>query len=113
MENEKFANLKELVNQWAEDKGIFEKSYPIAQLSKTQEELDETMVALKNLENSVILSEDAMDEVIDGIGDMLVTIIILCKMLKLEPEHCLNEAYNVIKNRTGKMVGGLFVKDKP
>jgi len=43
---------------------------------------------------------------------MLVTIIILAKMVGLDSNKCLDSAYNVIKGRTGKMVNGLFVKDK-
>jgi len=27
-------------------------------------------------------------------------------------EECLESAYNVIKSRTGKMIDGVFVKDK-
>jgi len=30
----------------------------------------------------------------------------------LDPTHCLNVAYDEIKDRTGKMVGGKFIKDK-
>jgi hypothetical protein len=29
----------------------------------------------------------------------------------MDLQDCLESAYNVIKNRTGKMVGGVFVKD--
>lgn len=107
-----FAELKELVNVWGEDKGIFDKSFPLAQLSKTQEELDETKLALTDLAEAGAISETAMDEVVDGIGDMLVTIIILSKMLDLEPETCLSAAYDEIKGRKGKMIDGMFVKDK-
>jgi hypothetical protein len=43
---------------------------------------------------------------------MLVTIIILSEMLGLEPETCLSVAYDEIKGRKGKMIDGMFVKDK-
>ena len=56
--------------------------------------------------------EDILAEVKDGIGDMLVTIILLAKMVDLNTTECLNAAYNVIKSRTGKMVNGQFVKDQ-
>ena len=42
---------------------------------------------------------------------MLVTIIIAARMLELDPTACLDQAYNEIKDRTGKMVDGQFVKD--
>ena len=80
-----FAELKELVNVWGKD---------------------------KDLDQAGIISETAMDEVVDGIGDMLVTIIILSEMLGLEPETCLSVAYDEIKGRKGKMIDGMFVKEK-
>ena len=56
--------------------------------------------------------EDIRAEVKDGIGDMLVTIVLLAKMVDMDTVDSLNSAYGVIKKRTGKMVDGQFVKDK-
>ena len=64
-----------------------------------------------NSDNLIIRSQ-IMNEVADGIGDMLVTIILLAKAVDLESLDCLEMAYNEIKNRKGKMVDGLFVKEK-
>jgi NTP pyrophosphatase (non-canonical NTP hydrolase) len=52
------------------------------------------------------------DEIIDGIGDTLVTLIIQAKMQGLNLLDCLESAYNVIANRTGKIENGQFVKDE-
>ena len=123
-----YEELSALVLQWGEDKGIFAKSTPLRQLDKTQEELDETKEALQklaSLTDQQILSEklltdnpetlnleqDALAEAKDGIGDMLVTIILLAKMVDMDTVDCLQSAYDVIKKRTGKMVNGQFVKD--
>lgn len=57
-----------------------------------------------------ILNEDK-PEIIDGIGDVLVTLIIQAKMQGLDIVDCLDTAYQVISKRTGKMVDGQFVKD--
>ena len=38
-------------------------------------------------------------------------LIELCNRLSLDPIECLNLAWNEIKNRTGKTVGGAFIKD--
>ena len=97
-----FYELSLYVIKWAEERGIFNDGDPLAQLDKTQEELDETIEAVKN---------DDHAEIADGIGDMLVTIIIAAKMMDLDPTTCLEQAYNEIKDRTGKMVDGKFVKD--
>ena len=123
-ESMKYEELSKLVIEWGESKGILDSSTPLRQLDKTQEELDETRVALKKL-NDFDYQRDLMEdigmptptkegilaEVKDGIGDMLVTIVLLAKMVELDTTDCLNAAYDVIKGRTGKMVDGQFVKD--
>ena len=98
----KYEELEIKVLEWAKEKGILDKSNPIKQIGKTQEELTETLIALV---------EKDENEIKDGIGDMLVTIIILAKLCDVTPTECLEAAYNVIKERSGKMIGGLFVKD--
>lgn len=107
-----YEELSKLVIEWGETKGIFNSSSPLRQLDKTQEELDETREALVKLTISNSHEPQAIDEVEDGIGDMLVTIILLAEMVGLNTERCLDSAYNVIKSRTGKMVNGQFVKDQ-
>jgi len=123
-----YEQLSALVIKWGEDKGIFAKSTPLRQLDKTQEELNETKEALEKLASltnqeilddvllsddfgNISLEEDALAEAKDGIGDMLVTIILLAKMVNMDSVDCLEAAYNIIKKRTGKMVDGQFVKD--
>lgn len=120
-----YKELSKLVIDWGESKGILDSSTPLRQLDKTQEELDETREALKKLndfdyqrdlmENIGVptpTKEDILAEVKDGIGDMLVTIVLLAKMVDLDTTDCLEAAYDVIKSRTGKMVDGQFVKDQ-
>jgi len=99
----KFEELESLVIQWAEEKGILAKATSLTQLGKTKEELDETIKALV---------EENHDEVIDGFGDIVVTLIISAHIYGTTLCYCLEMAYNVIKSRTGNMVDGVFVKDK-
>jgi len=118
-----FENLQDKVLDWADEKGIIENSNPLKQLEKTQEELDETKDALqkiKDLEHPDLplsnLSKSPaydklQDEVADGIGDMLVTIIILAELAELDAVSCLRLAYDEIKERKGEMRDGLFVKE--
>ena len=49
---------------------------------------------------------------IDAIGDIVIVLTNLAALEKLDIEECINSAYNVIKKRTGSMIGGSFVKDK-
>jgi len=105
-----YEELQEKVIEWAESKGIFEKSTAIKQIGKTQEELLETLHALVIYD--LVDLKHKLADVEDGIGDMLVTIIILAKMVGLDSVKCLDTAYNIIKERKGKMVNGLFVKEE-
>lgn len=84
-------------------------SSPLAQVEKTQEELDELFSALEDLERG---SGKALEEVIDAIGDIQVTLIMVCNLLNLNYDSCLEQAYEVISKRSGKMVDGKFVKEE-
>ena len=97
-----YGELEALVIAWAAQKGILENGTPIAQAGKTKEEVQELIDAI-DADNRV--------EVIDALGDILVTIIIQAEMQGLKLTECLESAYNVIAKRTGKMVNGQFVKD--
>ena len=106
--NMKYEELQKKVIQWAKDRNIFENSTAIKQIHKTREELYETLRALRDLEDG----KESMLDVADGIGDMLVTIILLANIVGLDSVDCLEDAYEEIKNRKGKMVNGFFVKEK-
>tara|TARA_R110000822_G_scaffold1894_5_gene9067 strand:- start:1083 stop:1427 length:345 start_codon:yes stop_codon:yes gene_type:complete len=98
----KYYELEALVVAWAAQKGILKNGTPTAQVSKTFEEVEELEVAIMN---------DDREEIIDALGDILVTIIIQAELQGLSLVECLESAYNVISKRTGKMVDGQFVKD--
>ena len=99
-----FDKLIDNITQWADDKGILVPNNAPQQTMKIMEELGETAGAiLKNKEKS---------EIIDGIGDTLVTVIILAKQLGLNPTECLESAWNEIKDRKGKTVDGTFIKEE-
>lgn len=99
----KYNELEALVISWAEQKGILSKGNPESQCDKTLEEVYELNQAIK---------ENNREEIIDALGDILVTIIIQSEMQGLKLEDCLQSAYNVISKRTGVMIDGQFVKDK-
>lgn len=99
----KFSDLEDLVVNWAVERGIVRYSTPQSQLLKTMSELGELADAtIKN-------DDDAID---DGLGDVLVTLIIYAYMTDRDLKSCLHGAYEAIKNRKGKMSpGGAFVKE--
>jgi hypothetical protein len=49
--------------------------------------------------------------VADDIGDMMVVLINIAERNGLTMTQCLSKAWDDIKNRKGKMVGGVFVKE--
>ena len=94
--------LQEFIEKWAENKGLLKEENAPKQMLKLSEEVGELAGAyLKNKH----------DEIVDAIGDIQVVLIILSKQLGLDYNQCLEGAYNVIKNRTGKLVNGSFIKD--
>ena len=113
-----FKELNENVLDWAKEKGILEKATPLTQWGKTEEEVAETREALFSLQNNLLTyvnskgqEKNTKEEVKDGLGDVFVTLLIECKLVNLNPLDCLEEAYNIIAKRQGKMIEGVFVKD--
>lgn len=45
-------------------------------------------------------------------GDIFVTLIILCDQLDIYPVDCLAMAYEKIKDRQGRTINGTFVKSE-
>ena len=95
-------NLIQLVIIWAHQKGILDKGTPGKQSIKTLEECGELVLAV---------GQDDKHEIKDAISDIMVTLIIQAEMQGMTIEDCLQQAYDVISKRTGKMENGMFVKD--
>lgn len=93
---------KENVINWAKDKGLLKPENSTKQFIKTVEELGEVASAL---------AKGNRQGFIDGIGDVIVTLIILAEQNGLDIEDCLEVAWNEIKDRTGKTVNGVFIKN--
>lgn len=105
--------LIEDVLQWGEDKGITGPNgtgTKMGQVAKMMEEAVETQQAV--IYNHGLRDEaQDLDAVKDGIGDTMVTLILLADLHGWTIEQCLQYAYNIISKRTGKMQNGTFVKD--
>lgn len=97
------SELELLIIQWAEARCIIPNAMPHTQLMKTVSELGELVDAE---------IKDDMAGVIDGVGDVLVTLVIYCDLRGITITQCLNAAYQEIKDRKGTLLAnGLFVKD--
>lgn len=95
-------NLFGKVEEWARVRGI-DKNDPSKQMLKVVEEVGEVAAALARSER---------EELLDGIGDSIVTLIILAQQSGLNALDCLESAYNVIAARKGKVINGVFVKEE-
>lgn len=94
-------NVYALIRQWAREKGIYNSGDSKTQYVKLMEEAGELAQA--------ILKQDKA-EIQDAIGDMIVVLTNLAYLENMKVEDCIESAYNVIKNRSGQMVNGTFVK---
>ena len=93
--------LVKLIEQWHEDRNLIAGSTDKDQVLKLIQELGE-------LSDSVCKEKDIKDD----LGDMLVVMINIMKRNNITIEECLQKAYDDIKDRKGRMVDGIFVKEE-
>ena len=95
-------DLIDKVKQWHHDRNLIEGSTDLQQFNgKLLEEV-------KELETNILLSQPIADD----IGDILVVLINIATRNNLSLSECLQIAYDDIKDRKGKMVDGVFVKER-
>lgn len=92
-----------LIEQWAKDRNLIEGASTHAQMLKLTEEVGELAGAI---------AKGRRLDVLDGIGDCAVVLTILAAQHGISIEHCINLAYHEIKDRKGKMIDGVFVKEE-
>jgi hypothetical protein len=85
---------------WHYDRNLIDGSTDLDQYKKLDEESLE-------LYDSLCRGESPIDD----IGDMCVVLINIAERNGLSLEECLEHAYADIKDRTGQMIDGIFVKD--
>ena len=96
------SDWKERIKQWAADRNLIEGSTPWRQYAKLDEECQELARALRSID---------MREIKDAIGDIQVVLAVMCCQLGIDIDECREIAYEQIKDRKGKMVDGVFVKE--
>ena len=92
--------LIELVSRWHHDRNLIEGATSKDQVLKLIQEVGE-------LSDSVCKQQDVKDD----IGDCLVILINIAEIEGTTLEECLAVAYEDIKDRKGKMIDGIFVKE--
>ena len=122
-----FESLKELVLDWAKGKDLIHDENADKQFMKFVEEVFEFKTEMDILynyrkyyrdrgigipSNHRAEHERITKKAIVEMGDILVTLIILCEQLHLDPIECLDLAYKKISKRKGKTIDGVFVKEE-
>lgn len=106
-----FKDLKDKVLSWADDKDLLHTVNAGKQFMKVVEEVFEFktyMDIVCYLDNNEHTFHDMELEM----GDIFVTLIILCEQIGIDPVECLSMAYEKIKNRKGKTINGCFIKEE-
>lgn len=93
--------LTKKIEAWAIERNLHTAD-PMKQVVKLGEEFGELCKGL---------AKDKEDESKDAIGDMFVVLTILSMQMGTSLEDCAALAYEEIKDRKGKMVNGVFIKE--
>lgn len=106
-----FEELKKFVLEWADDKDLLHSENADVQFMKFIEEVFEFKTELDDKQR---FAPDCLD--INNLklemGDIFVTLIILCEQIGIDPVKCLEMAYEKISKRTGKTINGQFIKSE-
>jgi NTP pyrophosphatase (non-canonical NTP hydrolase) len=87
---------------WAKARGL-ENGEVSRQMLKLYEEVGELSGGIAKGNQEVIK---------DSLGDIYVVLVILALRLGLNLQECIEGAYNEIKDRKGKLVNGVFIKEQ-
>lgn len=96
----KLAELLKLTKQWHHDRNLIEGADDKTQFAKLIQECGE-------LSDNICKGKDIRDD----IGDILVVLLNITERNNVSLTECLNVAFNDIKDRKGRMVDGVFVKE--
>ena len=120
-----FEQLQEKVLEWADDKDLLHSENAEKQFMKFIEEVFEFKTELdvwklyKKFKHDENIEQDLSIEEIERwknlkleMGDIFVTLIILCEDLGIDPVVCLEMAYKKISKRQGRTINGTFVKSE-
>lgn len=119
-DNKDFENLRNKVLDWGKDKDLLHYENAEKQFLKFTEEVFEFKEAWRDCYWADKIANDIGDNTdlqnykrnaLFEMGDIFVTLIILCDQLNLDPVDCLGRAYEKIKDRKGKTINGVFVKE--
>lgn len=93
--------LTEKIEVWIKDRNL-QSATSTAQAVKLAEEFGELASGI---------SKNKKDVIKDSIGDMYVVMTVIAMIEDIDISECIALAYDEIKDRKGKLIDGVFVKD--
>ena len=90
------------IRVWAHERNIINGATMQAQFVKLIEEIGELAQGI---------AKGRPDAIEDGIGDAVVVLTILAAQHGVTIEDCIEIAWNEIKDRKGRVVGGVYLKE--
>lgn len=93
--------LEQKIVQWHYDRNLIDGANDKDQFMKLIQECGE-------LSDNICKQRDIRDD----IGDIIVVLINITERNGLTLEECMQVAYNDIKDRKGRMVDGVFIKEE-
>lgn len=103
MSEEYIGTILEDIGKWHEARNLVDGSTDQAQFVKLTEELGEVAAAV---------ARNKKEELVDGIGDMLVVLKNIAMRNDISLSYCALQAYKEIAPRKGRMVDGVFIKEE-
>lgn len=114
-----FKELQEKVLEWADSHDLLHEKNADKQFLKFIEEVFEfktefdtgrEQFIVYTIDRRIKFTPNTLKNMKLEMGDIFVTLIILCKQLGIDPQRCLELAYEKIKNRKGETRNGMFIK---
>jgi NTP pyrophosphatase (non-canonical NTP hydrolase) len=102
LKTQESSELFDNIRKWFDEKELIKQENAPKQMMKVMEELGE-------LSSAIIKGK--RDEEIDAFGDVMITLLGLSYMRNVSLMACTRSAYEVIKQRKGKVVNGSFIKE--
>lgn len=120
-----FEDLKDKVLIWADDKDLLHSVNAGKQFMKFIEEVFEFKTEFDNwvffremcgfAEDKELMYMEGKSLTVNSkleMGDIFITLIILCEQIGIDPVECLSMAYEKISKRKGRTINGCFVKEE-
>lgn len=118
-----FKDLQEKVLEWADNHELLHEENSDKQFMKFIEEVFEFKTEFDNwvffremcgfAEDKELMYMEGKSLTVNSkleMGDIFVTLIILCEQIGIDPVECLSMAYEKIKDRKGETRNGMFYK---